>query len=97
MKHMKLRSTHIEQLTIFKLKKKGTKKGRPDGTAKSTIFFTSRRYFASRVMILFMMYNEYILKRNNQNQAPLPLARRRRLADGCHHVFIDAGANIGVQ
>ena len=49
--------------------------------------------------VLFMIYNEYTLVRNNQNQAyaPLPLARRRRLADGCHHVFIDAGANIGVQ
>lgn len=26
-----------------------------------------------------------------------PGARRRRLADGCHHVFLDLGANIGVH
>ena len=49
--------------------------------------------------VLFMIYNEYNLVRNNQNQAytPLPLTGRRRLADDCYHVFIDAGANIGVQ
>eukprot|EP00579_Thalassiosira_antarctica_P004340 CAMPEP_0201895106 /NCGR_PEP_ID=MMETSP0902-20130614/42042_1 /ASSEMBLY_ACC=CAM_ASM_000551 /TAXON_ID=420261 /ORGANISM="Thalassiosira antarctica, Strain CCMP982" /LENGTH=328 /DNA_ID=CAMNT_0048427343 /DNA_START=1 /DNA_END=987 /DNA_ORIENTATION=- len=61
------------------------------------------------LVLLVLIYTNYVVLRFAHNQgssswqeaasnAP-PLTRRstRRIADGCYHVFIDVGANIGVH